>query len=89
MPTLLIWGSRDAVMPCHHGGIANAAMPGSRLVAFDGAGHFPHHTDRERLLAVLNEFLANTEPASYSSGEWREVLRRGPPERHAAHVLTH
>ena len=89
MPTLLIWGSRDAVIPCHHGSIANAAMPGSRLVVFEGAGHFPHHADRERFLSVLDEFLANTEPASYSSAEWREVLRRGPPERHAAHVLAH
>jgi pimeloyl-ACP methyl ester carboxylesterase len=81
MPTLLMWGSRDAVIPCHHAHIAHASMPGSRLEIFEGAGHFPHHADTERFLRVLGDFLGKTEPASYSSTEWREALRRGPPER--------
>jgi pimeloyl-ACP methyl ester carboxylesterase len=81
MPTLLMWGSRDAVIPCHHAQIAHAAMPGSRLEIFEGAGHFPHHTDTPRFLSVLGEFLSKTQPASYSSSEWRDALRRGPPER--------
>jgi pimeloyl-ACP methyl ester carboxylesterase len=81
MPTLLMWGSRDAVIPCHHAHIAHASMPGSRLEIFEGAGHFPHHADTERFLRVLADFLGKTEPASYSSTEWREALRRGPPER--------
>jgi pimeloyl-ACP methyl ester carboxylesterase len=83
MPTLLMWGSRDAVIPCSHAHIAHAAMPGSRLEVFEGAGHFPHHADTERFLRVLNDFLDKTEPASYSSSEWREALRLGPPERKA------
>jgi pimeloyl-ACP methyl ester carboxylesterase len=81
MPTLLMWGSRDAVIPCHHAHIAHASMPGSRLEIFEGAGHFPHHADTARFLRVLGDFLGKTEPASYSSTEWREALRRGPPER--------
>jgi pimeloyl-ACP methyl ester carboxylesterase len=84
MPTLLVWGSRDAVIPLHHAEIAHAAMPASRLEIFEGAGHFPFRTEPTRFLRVLEGFLEESEPASYSSGEWREVLRRGPPDRKPA-----
>ena len=45
MPTLLIWGGRDAIIPVDQARMVHAAMPGSRLEIFDDAGHFPHHTD--------------------------------------------
>jgi hypothetical protein len=54
-------------------------MPGSRLETFEDAGHFPHHADPARFLAVLDDFLATTSPASYSAEQWRELLRRGRP----------
>ena len=43
IPTLIIWGRRDAIIPLGHGRLAHAAMPGSELEIFDEAGHFPHH----------------------------------------------
>jgi pimeloyl-ACP methyl ester carboxylesterase len=79
MPTLLMWGKRDAVIPFEHGLLAHAAMPGSRLVAFENAGHFPHHTDPELFSGVLREFLGATQPAAYSSDQWRALLRTGGP----------
>jgi len=79
MPTLLIWGAHDAVLPLHHGEIAHAAMPSSQLHVFPDAGHFPHHSDPARFLAVLHEFLATTAPASYTPDDWRGLLRRGRP----------
>lgn len=77
MPTMLVWGDRDAVIPYEHARMAHAAMPGSRLETFAGAGHFPHHTDPRRFLSVLYDFLESTAPASYSSDEWRLLLRQG------------
>jgi pimeloyl-ACP methyl ester carboxylesterase len=88
MPTLLVWGTRDAVIPSHHADIAHAAMPGSRLEMFEGAGHFPFRADAPRFLSVLHDFISKTDAASYSSGEWREALRRGPPDRKPA-TLAH
>ena len=79
MPTMLVWGARDAVVPYEHGRLAHAAMPGSRLETFEQAGHFPHHSDPRRFLAVLDDFLTTTSPASYSAEEWRDLLRRGRP----------
>jgi pimeloyl-ACP methyl ester carboxylesterase len=77
MPTLLVWGNHDGVVPYEHAAVAHAAMPGSRLEVFDGAGHFPHHHDPVRFMDVLRDFLATTAPASHSPAEWRDLLRRG------------
>jgi pimeloyl-ACP methyl ester carboxylesterase len=77
MPTLLIWGARDPVIPFEHARIVHKAMPGSRLEVFESAGHLPHRSDPKRFLSVLREFIGSTEPASYSPGEWRLLLRRG------------
>jgi pimeloyl-ACP methyl ester carboxylesterase len=77
MPTLLMWGTRDAIVPFSHAQIAHEAMPGSQLEVFEGAGHFPHHDDPVRFLAVVREFLATTAPADYSPEQWRRLLRSG------------
>jgi pimeloyl-ACP methyl ester carboxylesterase len=80
MPSLIVWGDRDAVIPVEHARILHEAMPGSRLEIFEGAGHFPHRTDPERFRAVLDAFLASTRPASHSVRQWRMLLRAGRTE---------
>jgi pimeloyl-ACP methyl ester carboxylesterase len=75
MPTLLVWGSRDQVLPALHAKVAHAAMPGSRLEIFEESGHFPFHTDPKRFLTVLENFIAASEPVDRRTEEWRERLR--------------
>jgi pimeloyl-ACP methyl ester carboxylesterase len=84
VPTLLIWGSRDVILPFAHARAAHAAMPGSRLEVFEGAGHYPHHADPARFLRVLSEFIASTPPSTYDRAAWRDLLRRGKDEPTAA-----
>lgn len=79
LPTLLLWGTHDAVVPFAHAHQAHAAMPGSQLAIFHGAGHFPHHTDRDGFVSVLRQFLRAEPPAAIGADEWRELLRRGRP----------
>ncbi|MFF3304658.1 alpha/beta fold hydrolase [Streptomyces sp. NPDC002908] len=79
MPTLLLWGSRDSVVPVHHAYGAHAAMPNSRLEIFDGAGHFPFHTDPTRFRDLVEDFMSTTAPADWSQERWRELLRAGRP----------
>ncbi|MFC9946221.1 alpha/beta fold hydrolase [Streptomyces pratensis] len=79
MPTLLLWGSRDGVVPVHHAYGAHAAMPGSRLEIFEGAGHFPFHADPARFRALVEDFMRTTAPADWSQERWRELLRAGRP----------
>jgi pimeloyl-ACP methyl ester carboxylesterase len=77
VPTLLLWGERDSIIPVEHGRQAHALMPGSRLEVFPRAGHFPHRDDPLRFVRVLADFIASTEPARVESEEWREMLRGG------------
>jgi pimeloyl-ACP methyl ester carboxylesterase len=79
MPTLLVWGSRDSVLPVGHAYQARAAMPGSRLEIFEGAGHFPFRSDPRRFVDLLEEFLATSSPAEWGVDEWRGLLRAGRP----------
>jgi pimeloyl-ACP methyl ester carboxylesterase len=81
MPTLLIWGGRDPIVPVADAYTAHEAMPGSRLEIFERAGHFPFHQDPERFARVIEDFLAETAPASWSSEQWRTLLRTGGDER--------
>ena len=77
MPTLLIWGSRDSVLPVSHAHVAHAAMPSSRLEIFEGAGHFPFRSDPIRFVTVLEEFIDQTRPSDWSQEDWRTLLREG------------
>jgi len=79
VPIQLICGDHDPVIPFRHSEVAHAALPGSRLTVFKGADHFPHRHDPGRFVAVLREFLAQTEPHRHDPDHWRELLRDGPP----------
>ncbi|MEU4085489.1 alpha/beta hydrolase [Streptomyces aureus] len=79
MPTMLLWGDRDGVVPVRHAHGAHAAMPGSRLEIFEGAGHFPFHSDPARFLALVQEFTSTTGAADWSRETWRQLLRAGRP----------
>ena len=52
VPTLIVWGERDPIIPVAHGREAHALMPGSRLEVFPGAGHFPFNDDPDRFVRV-------------------------------------
>jgi len=79
IPTLLVWGTDDQVVPAGHALRAHRAMPGSRLVLFEGAGHFPYRSDPQRFLEILREFLTETPPATYDRSRWGSLLRAGRP----------
>jgi pimeloyl-ACP methyl ester carboxylesterase len=75
MPTLLLWGERDPIIPAAHGRRAQERMPGSRLVTFADSGHFPQIDDPHRFAATVLEFLEETEPSSLTSDSWSDLLR--------------
>lgn len=77
MPTMLMWGGRDSVLPVAHAHRAHAAMPGSRLEIFPNEGHFPFRTDPARFVGLLEDFIASTAPADWHATQWRELLRGG------------
>jgi pimeloyl-ACP methyl ester carboxylesterase len=59
VPTLIVWGARDRMIPPWHGVVAAQSIPGCRVEIFEEAGHFPHLEDPERFSRVLREFAAS------------------------------
>jgi pimeloyl-ACP methyl ester carboxylesterase len=74
IPTLIVWGQRDSIIPLAHGRAAHAAMPGSHLEIFPGAGHTPHDTDPDRFARVLIDFYRATDGARLTADHWQPLL---------------
>jgi pimeloyl-ACP methyl ester carboxylesterase len=79
LPTLIVWGEKDSIIPPKHGQAAHEAMPGSRFEVFPGAGHMPHHDDPERFARILEDFCEQTEPARLETDHWRPLLSGEAP----------
>lgn len=75
VPSLIVWGAEDRLIPVSHGVAAHEAMPGSRLEIFAGAGHYPHCDDPERFIEVLVNFMETTEPAHLSEARLRKLIQ--------------
>jgi pimeloyl-ACP methyl ester carboxylesterase len=77
LPTLIVWGARDSIIPVGHGAAAHAAMPGSRFEVFPEAGHMPHDADPERFAALLSEFCDETAAARLAADHWGPLADDG------------
>jgi len=80
VPTLIVWGDHDRIIPVAHAYRAAEAIPNARLEVFEGAGHFLPWRDADRFLAVLEDFLETTTPAQVPEKRWRELLTSAPPD---------
>jgi pimeloyl-ACP methyl ester carboxylesterase len=74
VPTMIVWGERDRIIPVAHGHWAAEAMPGSRFTVFDDAGHFPHLDRPLPFARALARFVKQTKPARLSTDEIRKLL---------------
>ena len=57
IPTLVVWGERDRVLPCSQAKRAVARLQEGSLALIPDCGHMPHVECPDRFLAVLDEFL--------------------------------
>lgn len=57
VPTLILWGGQDRLIPPAFGEAFAREIRGSRLVVFDTLGHVPHEEDPARTVAELRRFL--------------------------------
>ncbi|MFE7417882.1 alpha/beta fold hydrolase [Rhodococcus sp. NPDC057529] len=58
LPTQLIWGDSDGIIPVSHGYAAHEAMPGSRLAVLAGIGHYPHLEDPAAVVGIIDDFVS-------------------------------
>lgn len=76
MPTLIIWGDADPIIPVEHAHAAHQAIAGSRLEIFPNVGHYPHCEDPARFIDVLTDFIESTIPAQITASR-HHVVRPG------------
>ena len=59
IPTLILWGGQDRLIPPDHGQRFARDIAGSKLVVFDDLGHVSQEEDPVRSVAEVKRFLAN------------------------------
>ena len=57
VPTLLIWGAEDGLVPPAFGEAYRALIPGATLVVLPAAGHAPFDEQKDAFLAAFSEFV--------------------------------
>ena len=75
LPTLIVWGNKDDIIPVKHAAAAHEAIPGSRLALLAGVGHFPHIEAPDRFLSVLIDFLGSTTAGQTDAVRLHDILR--------------
>jgi non-heme chloroperoxidase len=63
-PTLIVWGDRDALLPRSDQEALAAAIAGSRLVAYAGAGHAFYWEEPDRVASDLVAFITGWQTGS-------------------------
>ena len=58
IPTLVVWGTKDRMIPAWHAASATTSIENCRVELFQGAGHFPHLDDPDRFAALVREFVS-------------------------------
>jgi pimeloyl-ACP methyl ester carboxylesterase len=57
VPTVILWGSKDRLIPLELGERFARDIRGSRLVVFDALGHVPHEEDPAHTVAAVLPFI--------------------------------
>jgi len=61
MPVVVVSGEFDSIVaPRQHTIAFAAALPGAKLVLLPGVGHMPHHAEPKRIVAEIEDLMANS-----------------------------
>jgi len=64
VPTMIIWGDQDRIIPIEHGYALNEAQPGCRFEVLAGVGHFPHVERPYEVAELIDDFIDTTGPCA-------------------------
>jgi pimeloyl-ACP methyl ester carboxylesterase len=63
LPTLILWGGKDRLVPPVNARHFHTDIAGSQLVVFPGLGHVPHEEDAAATIVPVRAFLGLDKPA--------------------------
>jgi pimeloyl-ACP methyl ester carboxylesterase len=58
LPTLVVWGQQDAIVPMSVSEVYHASIPGSQLAILDNCGHHPEIEQSDQFVRQVQTFLA-------------------------------
>ena len=61
VPTLVLWGEQDTVVPMGHGRAYASGIPGARLETIAECGHVPQFDKPEEFVARVSKFLLDSD----------------------------
>ena len=64
LPTLILWGGKDRLVPPVNAQRFHADIAGSQLVVFPALGHVPHEEDAQQSVAPVRAFLGLDGPVA-------------------------
>ncbi len=70
VPTLLVHGDRDRVVPAEWAQRAHERLPDSELRVLRGCGHWPPRECPEEFNRVVTDFLARRSRSRFSGSGW-------------------
>jgi pimeloyl-ACP methyl ester carboxylesterase len=73
LPTLVVWGDHDHVLPFSHLAAARRALPGAETHVFAKTGHMPQIERPAEFAAVVEAFLGSASPENRTAHQ--EVSR--------------
>jgi pimeloyl-ACP methyl ester carboxylesterase len=65
VPTLVLWGKQDTLLPIAAGERYTEGISGARMVSFDKCGHVPAMEKTEEFLSAVNGFLGSGTTAAH------------------------
>jgi len=57
VPTLIIWGEKDNVVPPSHAKLFDAVLPNSQIAIIENSGHVPHEEKPQETAKIITTFL--------------------------------
>jgi pimeloyl-ACP methyl ester carboxylesterase len=57
VPTLILWGDHDKIIPAGYGPAFRDLIPGARLEVFTNCGHVPHIEQTDAWVGKITDFI--------------------------------
>ncbi|HYH07073.1 MAG TPA: alpha/beta hydrolase [Thermoanaerobaculia bacterium] len=78
MPVLLVWGTRDRIVPFTVAKMMQRELPHARLVALEGCGHLAIVECRAQAVPAIDAFLSSSQRASFAPAHTTGGLSSAP-----------